>query len=169
MTATRRSKPAPGEDDAREFLRLLYGETPPGYLAIWTKQNKTTEWIEAKDIDAAALKAAQQAKTFDCFFGIGLQPKPLGRKKRGEAATVSAIPGLWFDLDIKGLAHAQKDLPESLDAVLTFVQDLPLFELVIADELLEASAIGSVAIVLTLTLVFLASRLLGKGMADLFR
>jgi iron(III) transport system permease protein len=46
---------------------------------------------------------------------------------------------------------------------------IAIFELVIADELLEASAIGSVAIVLTLTLVFLASRLLGKGMADLFR
>lgn len=46
---------------------------------------------------------------------------------------------------------------------------IAIFELVIADELLEASAIGSVAIVLTLALVFLASRLLGKGMADLFR
>lgn len=46
---------------------------------------------------------------------------------------------------------------------------IAIFELVIADELLEASAIGSVAIVLTLSLVFLASRLLGKGMADLFR
>lgn len=46
---------------------------------------------------------------------------------------------------------------------------IAIFELVIADELLEASAIGSVAIVLTLALVFLASRLLGKSMAELFR
>ncbi len=46
---------------------------------------------------------------------------------------------------------------------------IAIFELVIADELLEASAIGSVAIILTLALVFLASRLLGKSMAELFR
>jgi len=46
---------------------------------------------------------------------------------------------------------------------------IAIFELVTADELLDASAIGSVAIFLTLALVFLASKLLGKSMADLFR
>jgi iron(III) transport system permease protein len=46
---------------------------------------------------------------------------------------------------------------------------IAIFELVLADELLDASAIGSVVIVLTLGLVFLSSRLLGKSMADLFR
>ncbi len=46
---------------------------------------------------------------------------------------------------------------------------IAIFELVIADELLEASALGSVTIIFTLALVFLASRLLGKSMADLFR
>lgn len=46
---------------------------------------------------------------------------------------------------------------------------IAIFELVLADELMDASAIGSVVIVLTLGLVFLSSRLLGKSMADLFR
>ena len=46
---------------------------------------------------------------------------------------------------------------------------IAIFELVTADELLEASALGSITIFFTLALVFLASKLLGKGMADLFR
>ena len=46
---------------------------------------------------------------------------------------------------------------------------IAIFELVLADELFEASAIGSVTIFATLALVLLASRLLGKSMADLFR
>jgi iron(III) transport system permease protein len=46
---------------------------------------------------------------------------------------------------------------------------IAIFELVLADELMDASAIGTVVIVLTLGLVFLSSRLLGKSMADLFR
>jgi len=46
---------------------------------------------------------------------------------------------------------------------------IAIFELVTADELLEASAIGSITIFFTLGLVFFSSRLLGKSMADLFR
>ena len=46
---------------------------------------------------------------------------------------------------------------------------IAIFELVTADELLDASAMGSIIIFVTLSLVFLSSRLLGKGMADLFR
>ena len=38
-----------------------------------------------------------------------------------------------------------------------------------SDEILEASAIGSITIILTLLMVFFASKLVGKSMSDLFR
>jgi hypothetical protein len=38
-----------------------------------------------------------------------------------------------------------------------------------SDDVLEASTVGSIAIVMTLILVFSASKLIGKSMADMFR
>ena len=46
---------------------------------------------------------------------------------------------------------------------------IAIYELVLGDQLAEASAIGTITTVLTLVLVLAASRLAGKNMADLFR
>ena len=46
---------------------------------------------------------------------------------------------------------------------------IAIYELVLGDQLAEASAIGTITTVMTLVLVLLASRLAGKNMADLFR
>lgn len=46
---------------------------------------------------------------------------------------------------------------------------IAIYELVLGDQLAEASAIGTISTLLTLALVLLASRLVGKNMADLFR
>jgi iron(III) transport system permease protein len=46
---------------------------------------------------------------------------------------------------------------------------IAIYELVLGDQLAQASAIGTITTVLTLLLVLAASRLAGKNMADLFR
>ena len=46
---------------------------------------------------------------------------------------------------------------------------IAIFELVIGDELFEASAMGSITIIATLLLVLLSSKLIGKSMAEMFR
>ena len=46
---------------------------------------------------------------------------------------------------------------------------IAIYEYIIADELLDAAAIGSIAIVATLLLVFLSSKIIGKSMAEMFR
>ncbi len=46
---------------------------------------------------------------------------------------------------------------------------IAIYEYVIADELLDASAMGAIAIVLTLLLVLVSSKLIGKSMAEMFR
>lgn len=46
---------------------------------------------------------------------------------------------------------------------------IAIYEYILADELLDASAIGSIAIVATLLLVFLSSKIIGKNMAEMFR
>ncbi|MBL6945503.1 MAG: iron ABC transporter permease [Rhodospirillales bacterium] len=46
---------------------------------------------------------------------------------------------------------------------------IAIYEYIVADELLDAAAIGSIAIVATLLLVFLSSKIIGKSMAEMFR
>ncbi len=46
---------------------------------------------------------------------------------------------------------------------------IAIFELVIGDELYEASAMGSITIIATLLLVLFSSKLIGKSMAEMFR
>ena len=46
---------------------------------------------------------------------------------------------------------------------------IAIYELVLGDQLAQASAIGTITTVMTLLLVLIASRLAGKNMADLFR
>ena len=44
-----------------------------------------------------------------------------------------------------------------------------MFEQLLDDQIEYATATGSIAIILTISLVFAASRLVGKSMADMFR
>ena len=46
---------------------------------------------------------------------------------------------------------------------------IAIFEFLTSDDVLEATTIGSIAIMITLLLVFTASKLIGKNMADMFR
>ena len=46
---------------------------------------------------------------------------------------------------------------------------IAIYEYVIADELLDASAMGSITIAATLLLVFMSSKIIGKSMAEMFR
>ncbi|MBI3452547.1 MAG: iron ABC transporter permease [Rhodospirillales bacterium] len=46
---------------------------------------------------------------------------------------------------------------------------IAIYELVLGDELFKASAVGTIAIVMTAALVLVASRLAGRNMADMFR
>lgn len=46
---------------------------------------------------------------------------------------------------------------------------ISIFEQLTSDDVLEASTVGAIAIVMTLILVFTASKLIGKSMSDMFR
>jgi hypothetical protein len=126
-------RPLVDADAAAYFLELLYGVKCPGFVALWTKQDRETHWYPASNLAAIAEGAARLAPNKDCYFGIGVQERPLGRGHRGEAETVIAIPGLWFDFDIKGSAHAETKLPENLDIALEFIAGLPLTPSVIVN------------------------------------
>ena len=60
------------EREAGEFFRRLYGEDAPGFVAIWTRQNSLTEYVEASDPDKVAGVVTRLAGHNDVYFGVGI-------------------------------------------------------------------------------------------------
>jgi hypothetical protein len=66
------------------------------------------------------------APTHNVYVNLGLRRPtcPPGRAWRGKCADVSAIPGLWVDMDHAGGVHTTADLP-SREELLGFLQAMP--------------------------------------------
>lgn|GEM_PF-1350404 len=120
--------------DTLEFLKTLYGDNAPGYLVVWTSEDKKSRWIPAKNLSKAAQGVKTLGSNSNIYFGVGLQDQEAAmataknieqRKQSGKkvtAATVRgfkdtsvAVPGLWIDIDIQGPNHAQQNLPKNID------------------------------------------------------
>ena len=100
---------------AVELLSVLYGDSPFGYRTLWIYQNKTTLWLPANDYEGVAKWVDNLPSGLDAYFGIGLHPASLGPYKRGKGSAVTALPGLWADIDVKSPAHAAENLPATMD------------------------------------------------------
>jgi hypothetical protein len=113
-------------EQATRFCRGLYGEGTPGYASVWTRQDRRTRYVEAGDPDDVAGTLTRLAETQDVYLGAGLQPRDRGPYRRGEGKDVIGIPGTWADIDVRGPAHADPDLPPSKEAALALVGEFPL-------------------------------------------
>ena len=113
-------------DQSQVFLPTIYGPTPPGFFAVWTKDNSQTLWIPGDQIDRIPDIAKKLAESKEVYFGVGLQEFPLGSKSRGTRKTVSAIGAFWMDIDIFDASHKNEKLPFSYEEALAFLDELPL-------------------------------------------
>jgi len=109
-----------------EFFRTLYGDEAPGVLPIFTHTPNRTRWVVADSPTEAARIAVQSGRKRDTYFGIGLHREALGQGRRGTAASVSALPGLWADIDVKGEAHEANNLPPSGKDAMRITEAIPL-------------------------------------------
>lgn len=109
-----------------DFLTTLYGSAESGYLYLWTFPGKNTHWFPVTDLDRAADTAQRFSKSQkNVYFGVGLTA---ATKQKGRAAVpdVTAIPGIWFDLDIADAAHAEANLPATVSEARQLVDEFPL-------------------------------------------
>lgn len=93
--------------DALTFLSELYGDAD-GWLTIWTR-DKQTSWYKLPE---QLEEVAAFRHPLDIYFGVGL-----GNERRGGRLTadlVTIIPGIWMDVDLRGPAHKQQNLPETV-------------------------------------------------------
>lgn len=106
-----------------KFLQQLYGYFESGYLTLWTKHDKRTAWIDVTNHQLIADTA--QSVDQDIFFGVGISAakKPKGRL---EVDDITAIPGLWMDIDIAGQEHKNTHLPTDLTTACEFMNSLPI-------------------------------------------
>jgi len=109
-----------------DFLKTMYGGVEHGWLTIWTLPDKKTAYFPVTELGAAADYAEKLFDTHDVYFGVGLRGEKLAENQRGGSGDVSMIPAFWSDIDVKGPAHKETELPDSVDVVLEFLATLPL-------------------------------------------
>lgn len=105
------------DPNTTQFLESLWPEVPEGMeLLIWTMPDKRSHWC--KTAAAAAVLVAQLAVAKDVYVMASLQPAGLSARQRGEAATATALCGLWLDIDIAGDGHSNQPYPPTKEAAL---------------------------------------------------
>ena len=101
-----------------DFLRLLWGDAPPGQALIWRLPGKQSTWFTRWD-NVDKFCAAHQ-RDCDIYTGVsllncGVTP---GAHTRTSNITAGAIAGLWADIDIAGPHHKKPNLPPTAEAVI---------------------------------------------------
>lgn len=67
--------------------------------------------------------AGQLAVAYDVYFGLGATTRPMGEFERAKSEYVSAIPGLWIDIDVKHPVHKIQELPPDIPAAMGLLPD----------------------------------------------
>lgn len=113
---------------AERFLRALYGDSGDGALSISYLTDDgipCTKWFTREQIPEMAAYAVECGRKHNTSLNINPRIKALDPFHRGDSGDVCEVVGIYLDLDIKGEAHAEKQLPESEKDVLSFIAGLP--------------------------------------------
>jgi hypothetical protein len=92
--------PVPLPHTPLRFLRALWPDADRGFLVLWWREDRHTEFVPISDLEARVPLLLERRGNVNVYFGMGLQAAALGRNgQRGSEVTVTAIPGLWADVD----------------------------------------------------------------------
>lgn len=114
-----------------QFLNTLFAEAlaENRRLCVFTLPDRQTRHFSS--LTAAALHAAEEAKTKDVYFGVGLAGANFNR--RNAASEIVAIVGLWADIDLAAPWRPGKSLPKTQEEARTILEKLPLAPSVLVD------------------------------------
>jgi len=116
------------------FLKALYGGLSSGFLSVTciaTDEMKggfrtVTKWFRHQELTKMASYIESQGSKYNTYIGLNPRYEDLGLYARGDALTVSSLIAVYVDLDIKGPAHKEENLPESEEELSAFLSELPL-------------------------------------------
>jgi len=110
--------------DLQQFCETVFPDLHDLYMQVWTLPAKTSYRFSTLTEDAyqSILTASQTA---DVYVGCGLSSHDLGPKQRGTAQDITAIPGLWLDVDY-GNTHKKTGLPPTYDDAMALIDMMGL-------------------------------------------
>ena len=124
--------------DPKKFLTELWGSKPPGKIHVWTIGTGTTPMKRSywyTDFDRVERELA--GLQMHVYFGMSAVPMdmPTGPNHRYKKDDdLSAIPGLWIDLDWNDPAHKNpENLPPTPEDAMSILMNLPFKPTVIVN------------------------------------
>lgn len=110
----------------KDFLSEIYKGCDAGFITLTSLPSRQTKWFKVVEIEKIAKTAEIIGQKTNVFFGVGLRKKILLNGLRGSEKDISCITTLYADIDVKGDAHAQKSLPETIDEAVSFLNNLKI-------------------------------------------
>lgn len=116
------------------FLHALFGDAgeTAGNIVISTIHHNFVSKIPVNEIQQAAQTVWQLADQHDVFISAGLQKE---EKNPDDTTTlkVSALPGVWLDIELDIESQSQGKQPDSIEPVLDWINRYPLKPSLIVD------------------------------------
>lgn len=112
-----------GRAQLDSFLTQLWPNGFQGMWALfWGAPSKKSLWVPELTPDVLDQVVSWGAKE-NVYLGCGLRGADLGPTLRGKFADVTAIPGLWLDIDY-GTEHKKPNLPPTEEDAVTLIRDM---------------------------------------------
>lgn len=108
-----------------QFVETVFNRTVDGVIAIWTKQDRQTQFFTRSQEKEMQAYIARKYQTHDTYYGVGLLSPGL-TVGRGKVEDVVAIPGVWLDIDIAHEAHKASNYPKTVEEALDIIKEFPL-------------------------------------------
>ncbi len=110
----------------KDFLSEIYKGCDAGFITLTSLPSRQTKWFKVGEIDKVVKMTENVGQKTNVFFGVGLRNKVLPNNLRGSEKDISCITTLYADIDVKGDAHAQKALPETINDAVSFLNNLKI-------------------------------------------
>jgi len=111
--------------NAREFMDELYKGVPADKTTyLFTRPDNATYPYTIGRMDQMLEKAMQLIKTKDVYFGLHLMDELPPQGKRSSEEKISCMSFIHEEYDVKGPAHKEQNLPETLEELLSFLHGL---------------------------------------------
>ncbi len=110
-----------------DFLQELYNRIPSGVFSVTyldAKKVPHTKWFEKDQLSEMAELIHKAGRKYNTYIGVNPRKGPLGEWTRGDQDSIMCVVALYQDYDIKGPAHAEKDLPTCREDLITFIDGL---------------------------------------------
>ena len=111
--------------NTKEFMDELYKGVPTDKATyLFTRPDNATYPYTISQMDQMLEKAMQLTKTKDVYFGLHLMDELPPPGKRSSEKKICSMSFIHEEYDVKGPAHKEQNLPETLEELLSFLHSL---------------------------------------------